>query len=258
MTMTQSPQEKLAACPFCGGRSAIRTSEDADGCYWAKVRCDSCGAESRGKWANSSADTCPIFYAEVRDEWNRRVSEHGGGGEAVAWAVINHCDNDHVHISIGPKNPETPEWRARVGDAYSVRPLVYGDTTPPTPSAPARTDKEQHVNAVRVLWEMGWRWKGEWIAPSAPVVDDAMVERATNAFNHAKWGEGIRAALTAALTPAATPRGESITSKQTGRVCNCGAWSAGEWHHLPACSVHADVPAVLTPAATPNQEQPNG
>lgn len=65
------------------------------------------------------------------------VSEHGGGGEAVAWALINHCDNDHVHISIGPKNPETPEWRARIGDAYSVRPLVYGDTTPSTPPTPS-------------------------------------------------------------------------------------------------------------------------
>lgn len=63
--------EELKPCPFCGGPADIRHSHDEDGCYWAAVKCRKCGASTRGKWASNRSDTCPIFYGEVRDEWNR-------------------------------------------------------------------------------------------------------------------------------------------------------------------------------------------
>lgn len=63
---------ELKPCPFCGGKGAIKHKHDVDGCLWASVACLDCGCGTRGKWVSDSSDACPIFYAEVRDEWNRR------------------------------------------------------------------------------------------------------------------------------------------------------------------------------------------
>lgn len=73
MTTTQPPA--LLPCPFCGAAAHIAHSEDQDGCYWAKVRCSGCGVESRGRWASNRSTNWPIFYGEVRDEWNTRTTE---------------------------------------------------------------------------------------------------------------------------------------------------------------------------------------
>ncbi|WP_422383241.1 hypothetical protein [Roseibium album] len=71
--MTESP---FKPCPFCGDAAFIRTSYDEDECYWAWVECKGCGARTRGHWASDSSNTCPIFYAEVRDDWNQRSPTH--------------------------------------------------------------------------------------------------------------------------------------------------------------------------------------
>ena len=64
---------ELLPCPFCGGQPHMKSDSDVDGCYWSKVRCGICGAATRGKWASSSANTCPQWYAEAREEWNTRA-----------------------------------------------------------------------------------------------------------------------------------------------------------------------------------------
>lgn len=69
---------ELLPCPFCGGTPGMAHSYDADGCYWARVRCDACGAQTRGRWASNRGDACPIFYGEVRSEWNQRTASACG------------------------------------------------------------------------------------------------------------------------------------------------------------------------------------
>lgn len=73
----------LLPCPFCpdGGKPYIDHSHDPDGCYWAKVKCHTCGASTRGKWASDRSDTCLIFFEEVREEWNRRAQPAPSQGE---------------------------------------------------------------------------------------------------------------------------------------------------------------------------------
>jgi len=63
---------KLEPCPFCGSVPSIRKWHDEDMCFWAQVKCSCCGASSRGNWTSSLSEVCPIFYDEVRSEWNRR------------------------------------------------------------------------------------------------------------------------------------------------------------------------------------------
>lgn len=66
-------QSELLPCPFCGGAPHVRPSQDPDGCFWSWVECNRCGARTRGDWVSSSAETCPVFYEGVREEWNRRA-----------------------------------------------------------------------------------------------------------------------------------------------------------------------------------------
>lgn len=64
----------LKPCPFCGSeKNYIKTRYDEDGsdATWKFVECSNCGCRTRGKWFTASND-CPIFYEEVRDEWNKR------------------------------------------------------------------------------------------------------------------------------------------------------------------------------------------
>jgi hypothetical protein len=60
----------LKPCPMCAGRASIRHTRDADNTKWLHVECGNCGCRTRGKW---TAEECPLFYAEVRDEWNTRA-----------------------------------------------------------------------------------------------------------------------------------------------------------------------------------------
>lgn len=67
----------LKPCPFCGDNNAfMRTDYDTDGsnCTWKYIECK-CGIRTRGKWFSGSND-CPIFYEEVRYEWNKRLGNY--------------------------------------------------------------------------------------------------------------------------------------------------------------------------------------
>lgn len=64
----------LKCCPFCGGKGQIRDEagdpfDDIGRFYY--VRCVDCRAQSGSKYASNGND-CPIFYEEVRQEWNQR------------------------------------------------------------------------------------------------------------------------------------------------------------------------------------------
>lgn len=62
---------ELKPCPFCGGNSiSFRSTPDmdTDGKFHC-VSCNECGAKSREKFA---MDACPLFYEELRNQWNTR------------------------------------------------------------------------------------------------------------------------------------------------------------------------------------------
>ena len=83
------PLTKLAACPFCGGKSHIGRESDLDGFgTFYFVQCDKCRARSGQKYVSTGND-CPLFYAEVRDEWNRRAQAPAAGAlrDAERWRV---------------------------------------------------------------------------------------------------------------------------------------------------------------------------
>jgi len=71
--MGQKMSTELKPCPFCGGKAHIvsETLLDEIGRFYS-VKCSKCGAKSGEKFAN---DTCPLFFEEVREQWNRRPLE---------------------------------------------------------------------------------------------------------------------------------------------------------------------------------------
>lgn len=69
---------ELKPCPFCGGNSiSFRNTPDMDteGKFHC-VSCNECGAKSREKFA---MDACPLFYEELRNQWNTRPAAPVGG-----------------------------------------------------------------------------------------------------------------------------------------------------------------------------------
>lgn len=67
--MTQT-DGALKPCPFCGGRGHIAKDPDLNHGDFYFVKCAKCRSKSAEFHAN---ETCPIFYAQVRDAWNRRA-----------------------------------------------------------------------------------------------------------------------------------------------------------------------------------------
>lgn len=65
---------ELLPCPFCGGAPGVVHTTDVDDTKWVHVECYGCGARTRGDWIPPSSDQCPIFFQEVRAEWNRRAN----------------------------------------------------------------------------------------------------------------------------------------------------------------------------------------
>lgn len=64
---------ELKPCPFCGGEARIDTEYDMDGFgNFHKIECKSCGASSKAHFA-TQGNECPQYYAEVRDEWQKRA-----------------------------------------------------------------------------------------------------------------------------------------------------------------------------------------
>ncbi len=80
---------ELKPCPFCGGTPHQTKSynEYDEGTYYS-YKCRDCGAKSGEKYAR---ETCPIFYAGLRDDWNRRTDlsprREAGGREEIARAL---------------------------------------------------------------------------------------------------------------------------------------------------------------------------
>lgn len=68
--------QELKPCPFCGNEAVSIQSESdhpeyGSGGRFYYVRCPSCRAQSGSKYAH---EVCPIFYSEVRQEWNNRAA----------------------------------------------------------------------------------------------------------------------------------------------------------------------------------------
>jgi transcription elongation factor Elf1 len=64
----------LLDCPFCGGKPGVAREYDCDtGGRFFSIKCDSCGASSRQKYAGKG-DDCPNFYSELAHDWNQRQS----------------------------------------------------------------------------------------------------------------------------------------------------------------------------------------
>lgn len=65
-------QIDLLPCPFCGGKAHMASEHDADtGGKFYFIKCASCRAKGQESYAR---ETCPIFFGQVRDAWNRRAS----------------------------------------------------------------------------------------------------------------------------------------------------------------------------------------
>ncbi|HBB9211321.1 TPA: DUF551 domain-containing protein [Escherichia coli] len=71
-----SKDNGLKACPFCGADNArIQKELDYDDMgYFYYVECPDCRSRSGSKFCSHGND-CPIFYSEVRSEWNDRFSD---------------------------------------------------------------------------------------------------------------------------------------------------------------------------------------
>ncbi len=67
----------LKPCAHCGGKAHVLTDYDANGITWKFVGCWDCGLRTRGKWLSSPSDDCPMFYEDVRAEWNARPVSGG-------------------------------------------------------------------------------------------------------------------------------------------------------------------------------------
>jgi hypothetical protein len=51
----------------------MRTEHDGDGVTWHYIQCGGCHVRTLGHW-HSQGNDCPEHRAEVREDWNRRVS----------------------------------------------------------------------------------------------------------------------------------------------------------------------------------------
>ena len=119
---------ELKPCPFCGGNSiSFRSTPDmdTDGKFHC-VSCNECGAKSREKFA---MDACPLFYEELRNQWNTRpatpveglvrydISMFGngavemGGGEYVLF--------DQVDVIIAAERAKVRHWQEQYTEMHS-------------------------------------------------------------------------------------------------------------------------------------------
>ena len=67
MKETNSINDPLKGCPFCGGKAKFEEWDDGNGGRYAHVRCEACGAT--GAEANCDHATNASAY------WNRRALE---------------------------------------------------------------------------------------------------------------------------------------------------------------------------------------
>lgn len=74
-------ETRLKPCPFCGGKAHLTKSYNAydEGTYFS-YQCRDCRAKSGEKYAR---DACPVFYAGLREEWNKRTPAPEAGWRGV-------------------------------------------------------------------------------------------------------------------------------------------------------------------------------
>lgn len=68
--MTDSTDNALKPCPFCGGVGHMAKDPDMNWGDFYSIKCGACRAKSPEFHAS---ETCPVFFAQVRDAWNRRA-----------------------------------------------------------------------------------------------------------------------------------------------------------------------------------------
>ena len=184
----------MRACPFCGGKPHSRTEADLDGFgrfYW--FECGGCKARSREKFAT---ETCPQFYEEVRDAWNRRTdltppaADYVGGLEA---ALRFYADADLYSPGF---NEQPASILSDAGDAAN-RALAARSPSPAT-EPPTLIDAE-HSRMMRTARQHCEycdgtgdviRADGEWLgtchcAAARPASPDTLVQRIAAAL----WSE---------------------------------------------------------------------
>lgn len=130
--------EQLKSCPFCGENAGVHHAYDEDGCYWAYVKCQGCGVRTSGKWISNRNDACPIFYAEVRDAWNRRtppVQPVSGQEIAIARdAWFDSEDGQSCARLSGLEGPRAEEFlRNRLESAFIAGASIAIPTPPAVP-----------------------------------------------------------------------------------------------------------------------------
>jgi hypothetical protein len=129
--------EKLLNCPFCNGEARMMRESDGD-CVgnFHFVECRLCRARSRGHFASYGND-CPVFYAGVREDWNRRASASDPVGEPVAWMSVA---QGTMPVATEAFLKKHPEYR----HAYTI-PLYAS----PLPQEPREADAR---DAARYRW----------------------------------------------------------------------------------------------------------
>ena len=114
--------DALLPCPVCIGKGSVDRQHDADGMLWVYVSCNKCGLRTRGKWCSSGND-CPLFYREVRDEWNTRATlptQSAGVEEQSGKSMYDEYSGNHptIHCNRFPSwseltHDQRDEWNRK-------------------------------------------------------------------------------------------------------------------------------------------------
>ncbi len=167
-----------------------------------------CGNEWRGmEWVRKAQPEARGVEGLRQGNWH-----HPDGGRVVGW-VIEPDDKDRMGADAFCLPCEIAEALTMLRDEHRAS----------APAAPVeRSDKQRHKNAIRVLWSLGWRWNGEWIAPAAPVgVDEAQAE-AIRARRHQIGGWLKALEQIASETSASTPTEAADRFQRIARAALAG------------------------------------
>ena len=101
----------LKACPCCGSeRVRLTKTYDTDGTEWHYVECADCGLRTRGKWVSTPDNTCPIFFEEVRSQWNHRKA-------AARIEELENCADEIREEAYDEGRQDEIAWGADIGRA---------------------------------------------------------------------------------------------------------------------------------------------